>query len=46
MIIVYFVDVITFFILISADYGSLNYFEELFFDFYGVYVVATIQDSK
>jgi hypothetical protein len=46
ILIVYFVDMITFFILISENYGLLNCFEALFFDCYGVYVLGTIHNDK
>ena len=46
ILIVYFVDMITFFILISENYGFLNCLEALFFNFYGDYVLGTIQNDK
>ena len=46
MFVLYYIDIITFFIYISMNYGLLNCFVSLFFDLYGYYVLVSIQDNK
>ncbi len=46
ILILYFVDMITFFILISANYGFLNCLEALFFNVYVNFVIAIMLEDK